>query len=261
MRWARYLVDGKETFGIVEGDTLVDVVGDPFHGCERSASTRPLGETKLLAPVMPRTFYAAGLNYADHVVAAANKRGEVPNLPEAADIGYRAINSITGPDDPIIVPADATELLQYEGEIVAVIGKQAKHLTYDNWADCVLGYTIGNDVSERTWQRGDRTMWRGKNTDTFAPMGPWIETDLDLDACMTTVRVNGEEMITFKTTAMIFSIADFLVRMTKYVTLYPGDVVWMGTEGHTENMKHGDVCEVEITGIGTLRNHVEWEGK
>ena len=261
MRWARYMVDGKETFGIVEGDALQDVKGDPFDGYERAGTSRPLAGTKLLAPVMPRTFYAAGLNYADHVVAAANKRGEVPNLPDAADIGYRAINSITGPDDPIVVPADATELLQYEGEIVVVIGKQAKNLTYDNWADCVLGYTIGNDVSERTWQRGDRTMWRGKNTDTFAPMGPWIETDLDLEACMTTVRVNGAEKITFKTTAMIFSIADFLVRMSKYLTLYPRDVVWMGTEGVTENMKHGDVCEIDITGIGTLRNRVDWEGK
>ncbi len=259
MRWARYLVDGKETYGIVEGETLIDVTGDPFAGYERTSRTRPLAKTKLLAPVMPRTFYAAGLNYADHVVAAANKRGEIPNLPEAADIGYRAINSITGPDDPIIVPADATELLQYEGEIVVVIGKQAKHLTYENCLDCVLGYTIGNDVSERTWQRGDRTMWRGKNADTFAPMGPWIETDLNLDAAMTTVRVNGKEMITFKTTAMIFSIQDFLVRMSKYLTLYPGDVIWMGTEGVTENMKGGDVCEVEITGIGTLRNPVVWE--
>lgn len=261
MRWARYLVDGKETFGIVEGEALADVAGDPFDGYKKTGATRLLAGTKLLAPVMPRTFYAAGLNYADHVVAAANKRGEIPNLPEAADIGYRAINSITGPDDPIIVPADATDLLQYEGEIVVVIGKQAKHLTEANVWDCVLGYTIGNDVSERTWQRGDRTMWRGKNTDTFAPMGPWIETDLDLDAAMTTVRVNGEEKITFKTTSMIFGIAEFLIRMSQYCTLYPRDVVWMGTEGVTDNMVNGDVCEIDITGIGTLRNKVLWEGR
>lgn len=261
MRWARYLVDGEETFGIVEGDVLKDVAGDPFDGYEATATTRPLAGTKLLAPVMPRTFYAAGLNYADHVVAAANKRGEIPNLPEAADIGYRAINSITGHEDPIVVPADATELLQFEGEIVVVIGKQAKHLTEANVWDCILGYTIGNDVSERTWQRGDRTMWRGKNTDTFAPMGPWIETDLDLDAAMTTVRVNGQEKIAFKTTSMIFGIAEFLIRMSQYCTLYPRDVVWMGTEGVTDNMVHGDVCEIDITGIGTLRNRVEWEGK
>ena len=105
MRWVRYEVDGNETFGIVEGEQIIDVSGDPFDGYERTASSRALGDTKLLAPVMPRTFYAAGLNYADHVIAAANKRGELPNLPEAADVGYRAVNSITGHEDPIIVPA------------------------------------------------------------------------------------------------------------------------------------------------------------
>jgi 2-keto-4-pentenoate hydratase/2-oxohepta-3-ene-1,7-dioic acid hydratase in catechol pathway len=261
MRWARYLVGDKETFGLVKGDRLIDVAGDPFDGYERTSTSRPLAATKLLAPVMPRTFYAAGLNYADHVREAAEKLGRSPDLPPAADIGYRAINSITGHEDPIIVPADATELLQYEGEIVVVIGKQAKHLTAETVWDCILGYTIGNDVSERTWQRGDRTMWRGKNTDTFAPMGPWIETDLDLEAAMTTVRVNGQEKITFKTTSMIFGIAEFLIRMSQYCTLYPRDVVWMGTEGKTDNMVHGDVCEIEITGIGTLRNRVQWEGK
>ena len=138
--------------------------------------------------------------------------------------------------------------------LLSLSAKEVKNLTEETVWDCILGYTIGNDVSERTWQRGDRTMWRGKNTDTFAPMGPWIETDLDLEAAMTTVRVNGEEKITFKTTSMIFGIAEFLIRMSQYCTLYPRDVVWMGTEGVTDNMVNGDVCEIEITGIGTLRN-------
>jgi 2-keto-4-pentenoate hydratase/2-oxohepta-3-ene-1,7-dioic acid hydratase in catechol pathway len=256
MRWARYLVDARETYGIIEGDAILDVTGDPFDGYERTATSRSLAGTTLLAPVMPRTFYAAGLNYADHVVAAANKRGEVPKLPPAADIGYRAINSITGPGAPIIIPADAGDEIQYEGEIVAIIGKEAKDLTEANVFDCVLGYTIGNDVSEREWQRGDRTLWRAKNTDTFAPMGPWIETDVNLDALVTKVRVNGQELISFPTNSMIFGIAEFLIRMTKYMTLYPRDVVWMGTEGKTENMKDGDVCDIEIEGIGVLSNPV-----
>ncbi len=260
MRWARYLVDGKETYGIIEGERITDVAGDPFDGYEKTTTTRALAETTLQAPLMPRTFYAAGLNYADHVVAAANKRGEVPKLPPAADIGYRAINSITGPDMPIVVPADAGEQIQYEGELVVVIGKEAKNLTEANVFDCVLGYTIGNDVSEREWQRGDRTLWRAKNTDTFAPMGPWIETDVDLEKLTTRVRVNGEELIAFPTNKMIFGVAEFLIRMSKYCTLYPRDVVWMGTEGHTENMKHGDVCEIEIEGIGVLKNPVVREG-
>jgi len=254
MRWARYLIDGQETWGLVEGEVLVDAAGSPFGEWERTTTTRPLGETKLLPPVMPRTFYAAGLNYSEHVVAVANERGETPALPEAADIGYRAINSITGPGDPVIIPADAGEEIQYEGELVAVIGRNAKHLTHDNCLDCVLGYTIGNDVSERAWQRQDRTFWRCKNTDTFAPMGPWIETEFDIDAAQTAVRVNGRETIRFPTGNMIFSLQDFMVRMTRNITLWPGDVIWLGTEGKSENLKPGDVCEVEITGIGVLSN-------
>jgi 2-keto-4-pentenoate hydratase/2-oxohepta-3-ene-1,7-dioic acid hydratase in catechol pathway len=137
-----------------------------------------------------------------------------------------------------------------------VIGRKCNHLTRDNALSAVLGYTIGNDVSERTWQKADRTLWRAKNTDTFKPMGPWIETDVKLDDLITKVRLNGKELITFPTNHMVFGVVDFLVMMTKYLTLYPGDVLWMGTEGATENMKHGDVCEIEITGIGTLRNSV-----
>src|ERR1700742_4483839 len=120
--------------------------------------------------------------------------------------------------------------------------------------DYVFGWTIGNDVSERDWQALDRTMWRSKNTDTFKPMGPWIETDVDLDALETTVRVNGEIKTRFKTNQMLFGVALFISTMTKYLTLYPGDVIWMGTDGSSPNLVSGDVVEVDISGIGTLRN-------
>lgn len=135
-----------------------------------------------------------------------------------------------------------------------VIGKKAKHLSESEALGCVLGYTIGNDVSERTWQRSDRTFWRSKNTDTFKPMGPWIETDVDLGAMETIVRLNGVEQICFPTNAMVFGIASYISTMTRYLTLYPGDVIWMGTDGTSPNLKAGDVVEIEITGIGTLRN-------
>jgi 2-keto-4-pentenoate hydratase/2-oxohepta-3-ene-1,7-dioic acid hydratase in catechol pathway len=116
-------------------------------------------------------------------------------------------------------------------------------------------------MSERTWQAGDRTLWRAKNTDTFKPMGPWIETDFDLDAAQTIIRVNGGEKFRFKTNSMLFGPATFISRMSQYLTLYPGDVVWMGTEGAPENLQHGDTVEIEITGIGTLRNPVVREGR
>ena len=123
----------------------------------------------------------------------------------------------------------------------------------------MLGYTIGNDVSERTWQAQDRTLWRAKNTDTFKPMGPWIETNADLDAMQTTVRLNGREVLRFRTNDMIFGVATYISAMTRYLTLYPGDMIWMGTDGASENMKAGDVVEVEISGVGALRNPVAGE--
>ncbi len=260
MRWMRYEADGIEAYGLVEGDQVQEVRGDPFQGYERTATRRPLGGVKPLVPVIPRTFYAAGLNYAEHAVAAANQRGDVPKLPEAADIGYRASNALVAHGEAIVIPKDATDRVQYEGELVVVIGRQAKHLSESEALSCVLGYTIGNDVSERSWQGEDRTLWRAKNTDTFKPMGPWIETELDLDAARTTVRVNGQRKIVFPTNAMIFGVATFLSRMSRYLTLYPGDIVWMGTEGVTENIGHGDTVEIEITGIGTLSNPVVREG-
>jgi 2-keto-4-pentenoate hydratase/2-oxohepta-3-ene-1,7-dioic acid hydratase in catechol pathway len=115
-------------------------------------------------------------------------------------------------------------------------------------------------MSERTWQRQDRTLWRAKNSDTFKPMGPWIETDFDLDKAMTIVRVNNEEADKFRTNNMVHGVAKFISRMSQYLTLYPGDVVWMGTDGWPRNLKHGDVCEIEITGIGILRNPIVRDG-
>src|ERR1700674_1107721 len=210
MRWIRYEADGQPVYGIVEGDMVTEVRGDPFAGYEKTAMRRPLSSVKLLIPVEPRTFYAAGLNYAEHAIAAANKRGEVPKLREAPDIGYRANNALIAHGEPIVIPADATDRVQYEAELVAVIGRKAKNLSESEALSCVLGWTIGNDMSERTWQAGDRTLWRAKNADTFKPMGPWIETDFDLDKAETIVKVNGEVADHFRTNNMIHGVAKFL---------------------------------------------------
>jgi 2-keto-4-pentenoate hydratase/2-oxohepta-3-ene-1,7-dioic acid hydratase in catechol pathway len=261
MRWARFDDAGTPTYAVVEGDELIPVRGSPFAVWERTATRLPLAQVKLLPPVIPPTFYACGMNYAGHVREVAAKVGQPANLPTQPDIGYRANNALIAHGEPIVIPADATDKVQYEGELVAVIGRKCKHLTRDDALSAVLGYTIGNDVSERTWQRSDRTLWRAKNTDTFKPMGPWIETDVRLGDLVTKVRLNGKQLIEFRTNDMVFGVVDFLVAMSKYLTLYPGDVVWMGTEGATADMKHGDVCEIEITGIGTLRNPVVREGQ
>ena len=256
MRWCRFRSDNKVSFGIVEGNAVVPVAGSPFGRYRRSGTRLPLSSVKLLVPCVPPTFYAAGVNYMDHVIRMAALAGRQPEPPPKPDIAYRANNALIAHGEPIVIPRDASERVQYEGELVVVIGKQAKHLSEEEALSCVLGYTIGNDVSERTWQASDRTFWRSKNTDTFKPMGPWIETNVDLDQIRTTVRVNGRVMADFATNNMIFGIATYLSTMSRYLTLYPGDVVWMGTDLVPENMKPGDVVEVEITGIGVLRNYV-----
>jgi 2-keto-4-pentenoate hydratase/2-oxohepta-3-ene-1,7-dioic acid hydratase in catechol pathway len=256
MKWCRFQTGQKVAYGIIEDDTVVEVAGSPFDSYTRTAATHPLSAVKLLVPVIPPTFYAAGINYREHVTEMAKRRGVEPEFPEAADVGYRANNALIAAEEPIVIPKDATELVQYEGELVAVIGKKCKHVSEAEALDCVFGYTIGNDVSERTWQRGDRTFWRGKNTDTFKPMGPWIVTGLNPDDLQVTIRLNGKEMFTYAVKDAIFSVRQFISRMSQYLTLYPGDVLWMGTDGATENMKDGDVVEIEIPGIGVLRNPV-----
>ena len=256
MRWCRFQTGQKTTFGIMEGDRITEVEGSPFESYSVTQNKHDLDKVSLLVPVIPPTFYAAGINYPEHVTWAARMRGEEPVLPRKADIGYRASNALIANGENIIKPKDSTTEFQYEGELVAVIGRTAKNLSRDEALSCVLGYTIGNDVSERTWQRGDRTFWRAKNTDTFKPMGPWIETDVDPTNLETTIRLSGRVVSQFNTGTMIFDTATYISEMSRYLTLYPGDVVWMGTDGATENMVPGDVCEIEIEGIGTLSNPV-----
>ena len=256
MRWARFERNGTAACCIVEGDAIQPVSGTMFEPGEQRGPRVKLSEVKLLVPLVPVTFYACGLNYEEHIRAVAAKIGQSPNLPTQPDVGYRANNALIAQDEPIVIPRDATDKVQYEGELVVVIGKTAKNLSEADALSCVFGYTIGNDVSERSWQKSDRTLWRAKNTDTFKPMGPWIETDLKLPDLVTKIRLNGRELIEFQTNHMIFGVEKFIATMSHYVTLHPGDVIWMGTEGETADMKHGDTVEVEITGIGTLRNPV-----
>lgn len=254
MRFAKITANGKTTWALVEGDRVTEISGEPFGEWQKTTAKHDLKAVKLEIPLIPRTFYCAGLNYVKHLTEAANRRGEVPNVPDRAEIGYRAQNALIAHDEDVIIPANATGKVHYEGELVAVIGKKAKHLSEADAMSCVFGYTIGNDVSERTWQKADRGLWRSKNADTFKPMGPWIETDVDLDAMETTVRLNGQVSNHFKTNDMVFNIPQFIAEMTKYFTLWPGDVIWMGTDGASPDLKAGDVVEIDITGIGTLRN-------
>ena len=255
MRWVRYDYQGSRRYGTLEGDVIHPVDGLPFDNPRKTGDMVALNAVRLLPPVIPPTFYAAGINYRQHVINAAAK-GLPVQIPKQADIGYRAANALIGSDEAIVMPEGSSGKIQFEGELVVVIGRQARHLAPADALSCIFGYTIGNDVSERTWQKSDRTFWRAKNSDTFKPMGPWIETDVDLDALVTTVKLNGTEVSRFKTNDMIFGIAEYISVMTRYLTLYPGDVIWMGTDDPTLDMVVGDTVEIGIDGIGVLRNNV-----
>ncbi|MCC7346523.1 MAG: fumarylacetoacetate hydrolase family protein [Variibacter sp.] len=260
MQWCRFKTARGSLFGLIEGDTVFAVEGVPWGEHRRTGEQAALSSVTLDIPVVPSTFYCVGVNYADHIRRMAEKRGSKPVFPQKPDIGYRANNALIAHGQPIVKPKDASAELQYEGELVAVFGKRARNVTREAALDYVFGWTIGNDVSERTWQASDRTLWRAKNADTFKPMGPWIVTGLDPEylrtAMRTTIRLNGKVAEEFATGNMIFDAPTYISEVSKYCTIEPGDVMWMGTDGVPQNMKPGDTVEIEISGIGVLRNPV-----
>jgi 2-keto-4-pentenoate hydratase/2-oxohepta-3-ene-1,7-dioic acid hydratase in catechol pathway len=215
---------------------------------------------KLPPPVIPGNFYAAGLNYRAHIEWANQAKGTNYKVPERADIGYRSNNALIGSGHDIVIPKDSTGPVEFEGELVAVIGKRVKNVSEKEALDCVAGYTLGNDVSERTWQRSDRTLWRAKNSDTFKPMGPRIVPGIDPMNLVIEVRINGKTVSSYNTKGMIFGVAHFISRMSQYLTLHPNDVIWFGCDGATEPaLQPGDVVEVVNEAIGVLANRVRRE--
>lgn len=257
MKFGRFELQGKTFFGLVEGDQVVELDGSPFATYKATARKHALSALKLMLPCVPQTFYCAGLNYAAHVEWGNRRKGTNTPLPEKADMGYRANNALIAGGETIVIPADSPGPVQFEGELVAVIGKTARHMTEANALDCVLGYTLGNDLSERTWQKTDRTQWRSKNCDTFKPMGPFITTGLDPMNLTVSIDVNGKRAASYHTGKMLFSAQHFIAKITQYSTLHPGDVIWLGTDEATEpDLKHGDVVEISCEPIGVLRNPV-----
>ena len=207
-----------------------------------------------------RNFYAAGLNFRAHIEWANAHHGGNYKLPAQADIGYRSPNALIAGGEQIVIPKDSPGPVEFEGELVAVIGKRVRHLSERDALECVAGYTLGNDVSERTWQRGDRTLWRAKNSDTFKPMGPFIVGGIDPMAQQIDVRINGKTVSSYNTNGMIFSVAQYISRMSRYLTLHPGDVIWFGCDGATvPALQAGDLVEVVNDAIGILANRVARE--
>ncbi len=256
MIWCRFEVNQTASYGIVDGDTVTRVDGSPFGQHTVTSTTHPLNQVKLLAPVIPGMLSAAGPNYRGHVEGMAARRGSPPSYPDRPSPNYRSVHAIIGTEENIVVPKECSGAVQPEGQLAVVMGKKARRVSRSEALDYVFGYTIGNDISQRDWQGADRTMFRGKNCDTFKPLGPWIVTGLDPTGFRIVVRHNGAVWEDFSSADQIWDAATWIEELSKYATLYPGDVLWMGTQGADGDMVPGDTIEVEISGIGTLKNYV-----
>ncbi len=247
--YARFIVDGEIKIGEVRNDRVLEIEGDLFGEHRLNQHFHYLTDIRLLAPVEPRKVFAVGLNYRSHAgMSGAGK-------PE---IFYKSPTSVTGPEAAIPYPADARSL-HYEGEMVVVIGKAGRFIPRERALEHVFGVTAGNDVSERGWQGADLQWWRAKGADGFGPIGPYLVRGLDPDKLMLETRLNGETVQREETSGLIHDTAAIISHISQHVTLSPGDVIFTGTPGSTRAMKPGDVVEVELQGVGVLRNTVKRE--
>jgi len=249
MKFIQYSVNGVSSYGVMEGEEIVAIKGSIFGAYELTNQRIPLGEAKLLSPVTPGKIVAIGLNYKKH----AEEVGKA--LPAEPMMFLVSPTAVIGQEDTIKLarPEHRTE---HEGEIAIVIGRTATDVSAEEALDYVLGYTCCNDVSDRDLQKKDVQYTRAKSFATYKPLGPVIATDINPDSTSIQVRVNGEIRQDSNTSDMIFSTTELIAAVSSVMTLEPGDVIITGTPSGVAPIKDGDVVEVEIGGIGTLRNHV-----
>jgi len=246
--YARFEVQGQSAYGLVDGDTIHELSGRLFDEPKPTGKDFPRGKVKLLAPHIPSKILAVGLNYKSHLGTRT-----APSNPE---IFYKPVSCLQDPDGPIRIPADAGAP-HFEGELVIVMGRTARNVSAADAGQYVFGVTCGNDVSERSWQANDRQWWRAKGCDTFGPAGPFIVTGLNYGDLLLQTRVNGATAQSQRTSDLLFDVPTVISFISRFLTLEPGDLIYTGTPGNTFGLKSGDVVEVEIEGVGTLRNPVE----
>ncbi|MNR84058.1 Ureidoglycolate lyase [compost metagenome] len=247
MRFVRFEYQGREQYGQIQGDRVLALEGDLFGRWRTTDESLPLAGVRLLAPCKPSKMLCVGINYRSHLQGRPE--------PQKPELFWKPSSAVIGPDEAIVLPSDATNT-HPEGELVVVIGARASHVSVAEASRCILGYTLGNDVSERSWQEGDRQWWRAKGCDTFAPVGPWIETEFDLANAALSTRINGDLVQEGTLNELIFGVPEVISFASRYVTLEPGDVIFTGTPGHTRAMEPGDRIEITVSGLGTLSNSV-----
>ncbi len=261
MRICRFILDGEPTWGSVEEGNILPLPLSPLGSSggpslSQRSSPVPLDQALLLPPTLPRKILAVGLNYRPHIMELGM---EMPSEPV---LFLKAASSLAGPGEPILLPPESARV-EHEGELAVVVGRRCRRVSREEARRCILGYTIGNDVTARDIQKRDGQWARAKSYDTFCPLGPWVDTSVDpsdVELTVTVVRAGRAEVRQrARTSEMVFP-PDFLVSFASAVmTLLPGDVLLTGTPGGVGPLAAGDTVEVAVEGIGILSNPVEKE--
>jgi 2-keto-4-pentenoate hydratase/2-oxohepta-3-ene-1,7-dioic acid hydratase in catechol pathway len=250
MRLVRFLAQDRPVWGIVNNDGLSELDGDPFTAFKTLKTGHVFSQVQLLPPCNPSKVVAVGLNYRDH----ARELGL--ELPEEPVIFLKPSTSVIGPGDAVVVPR-AGERIDYEAELGVVIKDRTRRISPGQAPDHILGYTCANDVTARDLQKKDGQWTRAKSFDTFCPVGPWIETDLDPGDLLVETYLNGERRQSSRTSQLIFKVNELVSFISGIMTLEPGDLIITGTPSGIGPMKPGDEVEVRIEGIGSLKNIVQ----
>ncbi|HEY9522518.1 MAG TPA: fumarylacetoacetate hydrolase family protein [Thermopolyspora sp.] len=255
MRIARFSTGDGIGFGVIEGalgeEVVATIDGHPFGGpIEFSGERRPLPDVRLVSPILPTKIIAVGRNYAEHARELGN------DVPAEPLIFSKPSTSVIGPGEAVVYPEKLSERVDYEGELAVVISRLCRDVPVERAADVIFGYTCANDVTARDLQRRDGQWTRAKGFDTFCPLGPWIQTELDPTDLAITTTVNGELRQSARTSQFIFDIPTLIAHISAVMTLVPGDVILTGTPEGVGPLHVGDEVSVGIEGIGTLTNRV-----
>jgi len=253
LRIARFSIGDEVDFGVVEGDEVAPITGHPFAPFTFTGYRYALAEVRLLAPILPSKVVAIGRNYAEH---AAEMGGQVTSEPM---IFLKPSTAVVGTGDAIAYPA-SSQRVDFEGELAVVMGRISRDVPAAQALEMVLGYTCANDVTARDQQQTDGQWSRAKGYDTFCPLGPWIETQLDPGDLGIVTTVNGETRQDARTSQLVTPVPELIEYITRVMTLLPGDVILTGTPAGVGPVAVDDTIEITIEGIGALSNRVVTRG-
>jgi 2-keto-4-pentenoate hydratase/2-oxohepta-3-ene-1,7-dioic acid hydratase in catechol pathway len=250
MRLVIFVREGKPAYGVLQEDLIFPLGAPPFKGIFKTGEALPAAGARLLAPCSPSKIVAIGMNYRDHAAEIG-----LP-LPEEPLLFIKPSTAVIGPEANIVYPR-MSQRVDYEAELAVVIGRPCRHVTDAAAKDYILGYTAINDVTARDLQKKDGQFTRSKGFDTFAPLGPWIETEIpDPDHLTVEAYLNGERRQHSHTGNLVFGVFKLVSFISQIMTLLPGDVIATGTPAGIGPMQPGDVVEVRVEGVGTLRNRL-----